>query len=303
MKRVRLTDESLNYYGTWIKTDGLDISQYERNPILLYMHNRGEVIGIVKDIKVEGGEVTGELVFDEVTERSQSAKKQWEFGSLRMVSVGIDIIEMSDDPSVIKPGQRNMTIIKSKLTEVSLVDIGANDNAIVLSHNGARLECGTVGKWIPLLNTNKTQEMELKTLALKLGLAEMADESAVLAKIDSLLEMEESSKTIKAQMEAMTLATVTAAVDAAIVERRITADKKDHFISLGKQVGIDTLNTTLAAMAPAAKASAFVAKESGKTEWNRLSDVPQSELEAMRSERLEEYRRLYEAEYKVKCEI
>ena len=52
------------------------------------MHERGKVIGYMKDIRVEDGEITGEPCFDEATELSRQCKKQWEFGSLRMVSIG-----------------------------------------------------------------------------------------------------------------------------------------------------------------------------------------------------------------------
>lgn len=50
-KRIIISDESVNCYGTWVKTDGVDISQYERNPVLLWMHWRGIIIGCIKDIK------------------------------------------------------------------------------------------------------------------------------------------------------------------------------------------------------------------------------------------------------------
>ena len=103
--RVRLTNETLNCYGTWLVTAGGDISQFLRNPILLYMHRRGTVIGLVEDIKVEGDEITGVLKFDEATDLSRQTKQQYECGSLRMVSVGIDIIELSDAPELLKPGQ------------------------------------------------------------------------------------------------------------------------------------------------------------------------------------------------------
>lgn len=82
-KRVRISNESLNSYGTRVLTAGMNVEQYNRNPVLLYMHERGQVIGYVKDLKVEGDEVTGELMFDEATELSQRCKKQWEFGSLK----------------------------------------------------------------------------------------------------------------------------------------------------------------------------------------------------------------------------
>lgn len=97
-KRVRLTDDSLNSHGSRVLTAGCDTAQYERNPVLLYMHERGKVIGFMKDIEVKDGEITGEPVFDCATELSKQCKKQWEVGSLRMVSIGIDVLELSEEP-------------------------------------------------------------------------------------------------------------------------------------------------------------------------------------------------------------
>ena len=42
-------------YGTRVLTGGMDVEQYGRNPVLLYMHERGNVIGYVKDLRKENG--------------------------------------------------------------------------------------------------------------------------------------------------------------------------------------------------------------------------------------------------------
>ena len=139
---MRITNDRMNSYGSRVLTSGLDVSQYERNPVLLYMHERGNVIGYVKDIKKTDSEVTGELVFDEASELSRRCKKQYEFGSLKMVSAGLDIVELSDDPMLLLEGQTSPTVTKSKLYEVSLVDIGANDDAIVLKKDGKQITLG-----------------------------------------------------------------------------------------------------------------------------------------------------------------
>ena len=76
MKRLRITNERLNGYGFRVLTSGGNLDQYQRNPVLLYMHERGKVIGIMKDLKVENGEITAEPVFDEATELSRQCKKQ-----------------------------------------------------------------------------------------------------------------------------------------------------------------------------------------------------------------------------------
>lgn len=271
--RVRLTNDKLNSYGYRVLTEGVDISQYERNPILLYMHNRGQAIGVIKDLKRENGEITGELAFDEATELSRQCKKQWEFGSLRMVSIGFNIIETSDAPEHLVPGQRYPTVTKARLHEVSLVDIGANDDAIRLYKDGKLVTLG-IGGDSPFLQlnykpTNNNSQMDIKTLALQLGLPETADEAAVNAKLAELRGSKEESDKMRAENEQLKLAQLTSAVEAAIAAKKIPADKKQHFIDMGKKLGIEDLNATLDAIAPAVKLSAIIQPESGKEVPNK----------------------------------
>ena len=304
-KRVRISNEILNAYGTWIVTAGCDTTQYERNPVLLYMHVRGDVIGYIKDIKVENDEVTGEPVFDEASELSIRAKKQFEFGSLRMVSAGIEILEMSEDPKLLKPGQTRPTITKSRLIEVSIVDIGANDDALVLTQNGVRLQLGKDGSNpLPLLNNKPSnpskQMLDLKELALMVGLEATADESAVKARILALKKAEEDNKTLRSEKEQMTLSAITQAVDAGIAENKIPADKKDHFINLGKTAGLEALKETIAAMSPKGKISQVLThtpKPQGEATFTKLSEVPAEKLMAMRKDDRETYIKLFKAEY------
>lgn len=256
--RVRLTNDRLNSYGYRVLTDGVDLEQYERNPILLYMHNRGQVIGVIKDLKRENGEITGELAFDEATELSRQCRKQWEFGSLRMVSIGFNVIETSDAPEHIVAGQRFPTVTKSQLHEVSLVDIGANNDAIRLYKDGQLITLCEGGECpLPRLNhkPNNNPQMDIKTLAQQLGLPETADEAAVNAKLAELKGSKEESDKMRAENEQLKLAQITTAVDAAVSAKKIPADKKQHFIEMGKKLGIEDLNATLDAISPARKLS------------------------------------------------
>lgn len=308
-KRVRLTNDSLNSYGTRILTAGMDTKQYERNPVLLYMHGRGQVIGMVKNLQCENGELTGELEFDEATELSQRCKKQYEFGSLRMVSVGVDILETSSEKSVLLDGQTRPTITKSKLYEVSVVDIGANDDAIVLKKDGALIELGKDGECaLPLLNQinkPKRKEMEEKTLALLLGLPETADESAIKSKLAELQASKQEEEKLRKENETLRLGRITAVVDKAIADNLIGADKKEQFVELGKKTGVEDLENTFAAMSPRVKVSTLINKAAGPTvhEYKKLGDVPECELAKLRAEQPDEYKRLYKAEYGMDAEI
>lgn len=310
-KRVRITNDSLNSYGTRVLTSGMEISQYERNPVLLYQHNRGQVIGYVKDIKVENNEVTGELMFDCASELSQRCKKQFEFGSLRMVSVGIDVLETSEAKEHLVQGQTRATITKSKLFEVSLVDIGANDDAIVLHKDGELITLSKDEKssYLPLISNNQIlTKMEQKTLCLLLGLPETADEAAIKAAIEGLKAAQVQMSKLENEKVTLELERLTSAVDKAISEKRIDATKKDQFVELGKKVGYQELQNVFAAMTPQTKLSTVLGHHGGdptggdKT-YKKLSDVPSSEILKLRTENPEEYKKLYKEEYGIECEL
>lgn len=312
-KRVRISNDILNCYGFRVLTAGIDVEQYKRNPVLLYMHERGNVVGYVKDLKVENDEVTGELMFDCASEQSERCQKQFEFGSLRMVSAGLEIIETSEDPAMLVPGQTRPTITKSRLFEVSVADVGANDDAIVLEKDGKRITLskdGTCG--LPLIthNNNQNQEdMEQKVIALQLGLPETATEKEINEKLAQLTAVQRENDTLKAEAQKLTEARIAQLVDTAIAEKRLDAQHKEQFVELGKKIGAEELENTLQAMKPQVKLSSMLGhhgsapvSEVEKT-YTKLSEVPADELVKLRAENVEEYKKLYEAEYGMKCEL
>lgn len=320
-KRIRVSSEALNCYGTWVKTDGVNLEQFRKNPVLLWMHGRGLIIGCIKDIKVEGEDITGEPYFDEVREESKLAKRQYEKDTLKMCSANFEPLELSDAPSLLKPGQTRPTVTKSKLIEVSMVDIGGNDDAhVLLSYQGKELklaageDCRGLpllrtggGDAGPLINNQKTEnKMELKAIALKLGLPETAMEAEILSSIGILLGYKEANETLKQEKEQLQLASITAMVDDACVAGKFTAGKKNHFVELGKKAGAESLKLTLEAMAAAVKPMDIIGKGAGLQlagtgEWKKLSEVPSDKLMELRGTDKPTYMKLYKAEYGVDC--
>lgn len=148
---------------------------------------------------------------------------------------------------------------------MSLVDIGANNDAIRLHKDGQLITLSEGGDCpLPRLNhkpTNNQPQMDIKTLALTLGLPETADEAAVNAKLAELKTANDDVENIRRENEQLKLSQVTAAVDAAIAAKKIPAEKKQHFLDLGKSVGIETLNATLDAITPAPKLSGTLQTE------------------------------------------
>ena len=138
---------------------GIDLTQYKRNPVLLYMHTRGfdgksTPIGRVENIRVEGDELQGTPVFDMKDPFAAEIARKWEEDFIRMCSAGLEPVELSTATEYLLPGQSRATVVRSKLVEVSIADIGSNDDALQLyepSGKILRLASGADSEIVPLL--------------------------------------------------------------------------------------------------------------------------------------------------------
>lgn len=321
-KEVIISTSGLNCYGGRVLTSGIDLTQFQKNPLLLWMHRRSfdrdaMPIGRIDNLRTDGDRLIGTPVFDQNDEFAKKIESKWENGFLRMASAGIEIIETSDAPEHLLQGQTRRTITRCRLEEVSIVDMGGNDEALQLydrSGKVLKLGAGEDSDALPLLapekndnpsgtasdgkadnQTNKlTQSMNKEILQL-LGLSETATEQEAVGALRLLKEKADKVETLQ-------LASITAVVDSAIAEKRITADKKEHFVNIGKAAGIDSLRETLSLMQPVRKPTEVIHQadsphnDEPKT-YAKLSDVPAAELEKLREEKPQDYERLYKAEY------
>ncbi|MFS2391682.1 HK97 family phage prohead protease [Bacteroides thetaiotaomicron] len=321
-KEVIISTSGLNCYGGRVLTSGIDLTQFQKNPLLLWMHRRSfdrdaMPIGRIDNLRTDGDRLIGTPVFDQNDEFAKKIESKWENGFLRMASAGIEIIETSDAPEHLLQGQTRRTITRCRLEEVSIVDMGGNDEALQLydrSGKVLKLAAGEDNDALPLLapekkddpsgtapdgkadnQTNKlTQSMNKEILQL-LGLSETATEQEAVGALRLLKEKADKVETLQ-------LASITAVVDGAIAEKRITADKKEHFVNIGKAAGIDSLRTTLSLMQPVRKPTEVIRQTDAPRDdepktYAKLSDVPADQLEKLREERPQDYERLYKAEY------
>ena len=309
-KEVVISNGSLNSYGFRVLTEGIDITQYQRNPILLWMHTRpfrgttDEVLplGRMENLHIDGDNLIGTPVFDEADEFARRVKAKWDAGILKMVSAGLRVVEESTDPQVLLQGQQYATVTRSKLIEVSIVDIGANDDALVLYNDKDDIINLAQGKGeiylTPITNPLTAIQMDTKQIALALGLPETATEQEVLQKIAELRQDAQEAVTLRQEAEAHRVEAITTLVDTAIGEGKFPADKKNHFVELGNKVGLQSLKETIDLMTPAQRPSNFINPSNPTTgEYKTLSEVPTDKLETLRKEQPEKYKALYQAEY------
>lgn len=321
-KEVIISTSGLNCYGGRVLTSGIDLTQFQKNPLLLWMHRRSfdrdaMPIGRIDNLRTDGDRLIGTPVFDQNDEFAKKIESKWENGFLRMASAGIEIIETSDAPEHLLQGQTRRTITRCRLEEVSIVDMGGNDEALQLydrSGKVLKLAAGEDNDALPLLapekkddpsgtapdgkdnnQTNKSTQSMNKEILQLLGLSETATEQEAVGALRLLKEKADKVETLQ-------LASITAVVDGAIAEKRITADKKTHFVNIGKAAGIDSLRETLSLMQPVRKPTEVIRQtdtprdDEPKT-YAKLSDVPADQLEKLREERPQDYERLYKAEY------
>lgn len=253
-KKFVIVSNQVNNYGYRYDTTGMDISQYKKNPILLYMHERGKAIGHMQDVTLESnGDVTGYPFFSDKDDFAMKIYHQVEEGTLNMCSSGVEPKELSDDPQYLLPGQMLATVIKSKLKETSIVDIGGDDNALALYHDGKILLLSDNGSTdishiIPLINKNNNTEMkelQLIPMLLLVGLSKDGTADQLMAKLQELKakadEAENNAATIitlndtigtlqKAAMDTE----VDTVIDAAVQARKITDEQKPFYKQMGE---------------------------------------------------------------------
>ncbi|WP_297416016.1 hypothetical protein [uncultured Alistipes sp.] len=312
-----INTSGLNSYGTRVLTPGIDLAQFKRNPVLLYMHTRGfdgksTPIGRVENIRVEGDELRGTPVFDMKDPFAAEIGRKWEEDFIRMCSAGLEPLELSTATEHLLPGQSRATVLRSKLVEVSIADIGSNDDSLKLYEPGGkilRLASGADSEIVPLLknahtpvaqpapaenNGNNQTIFSMNKILLTLGLPATATEDDAVNAITKL-------QGDVARIETLELARIEAAVDAAIEARKTTADKRDHLITLGKKAGFDTLQSTIAMLTPVQKPTQLInpagGAASGASVELAYSEMSDEQLRKLEKENPEKFMQLFKAEF------
>lgn len=133
-KEFILSDSTLNCYGFRLLTSGYMMDEFKKNPIGYYMHQREKGVAVRWDeLTIKGDKVTAKPVINLSTARGQQIVDEVNNGFLNAASMGhIIVLDSSDDPSLMLPGQTGPTITKWYNKECSLVDIPGNSNSLTL---------------------------------------------------------------------------------------------------------------------------------------------------------------------------
>jgi hypothetical protein len=279
-----LSDDSVNKYGFRVLTAGIDLSQFKKNPIMLYAHirayeNKGKdgvilPIGTWENVRKQDGKLVADAVFDEDDEFAVKVAKKVEKKMLNTASISFDDLVISEDPKDYLKGQTGPTIRKCVLNEASIADIPGNANAVRLHGKDVTVRLGMsdsnpedLQKLFAPKPDNKPNKHNMKFLISLLnthkGIQLSADaseaqvEAAAKQIVDELKakEQEVTQLTAKkteleqeianAKAKALT-DKATALIDQAVTDKKILAGEKEAYQKLAAtEEGFDNVKSIL----------------------------------------------------------
>jgi hypothetical protein len=331
-----LHDESINCYGFWLSTEGGDLSQFEKNPIMLFMHRRATwadskeailPLGHWVELRRADGKIYGKPYFDP-DEFSQLIAQKVVSKTYKMASVGAQPLETSSEKKWLKPGQTRETVTKWKMKEASIVDIGGNDNALALYDEDDKLIQLSDGKEPPIQKLKVEQKNEQKmrkSFWALIGLTDNENEELGEEKVRNLVSentalksekvtlsekvtsLEGEIKTLKEADQKKKKEEGVALVDAAIKDGRIDAAQKEAYIQLF-EVSPENAKTILLAAKPHTPVAGKLeeGKDKKEKEYAKLADMSWEQLDKgnklvkLKAEYPELYAEKFEAKFGTK---
>lgn len=220
-----INTENVNEYYYRVLTSGIDYTQYMRNPVVLFMHEReydknsdnkgSAVIGRCVKLWTRGTELIATIEFDMQDDFAAKIAGKVERGFIRMASMFADVITASSEPELIMPGQIFETVTACELVEISIVDIGGNDDALKLSKK--HLEQVKLKK----LNSENNLDMsQLKTIALALHISSDSNEDTIVKEVQYLRLAKETAEKKASDLETE-LNEIVAADGTALIEKAV----------------------------------------------------------------------------------
>lgn len=126
---------SIDRHGEVVDNNGWELKAYKKNPVILWAHDHTEpAIGVSKKTWVDGVGKKAKLMIQpllhDVTDKAKAIKQLVEMGVINSLSVGFKPIESPD----------GVTFTKNELLEVSMVNVPANADAMMLAYKSLKSE-------------------------------------------------------------------------------------------------------------------------------------------------------------------
>ena len=323
LKAFIFNDENQeNSYGFSILTEGIDLTRFMKNPVMLSDHwnSNWNVIGKWNDVKKEGAILTGLPEFDTEDKDAAAIGGKVERGFINACSMGI--VFDRENLSVIGG---KVFLTKCELVEVSVVPVPSNANSVRLMHEDGKVmdEKEIQELSLSIIPSIKNPELNLKIDNMKkiilsvaalmaLGFKDQPTEGLDATEVESkILSLSAELEKVKGEKEALELAAKNAKEQAeaqakirieqkvalAITNGQFKADQKDEMVNLGL-TSETALDTVIGSIPAKQNFSAGVTSPSGTggTEVKSMDDFEKLSHEAklaFKNEHPEDYKKLF----------
>ena len=299
MRIVLCDSETINSYGFKTDVKGINLSRFEKNPVMLYQHNPHTVIGRWEDIKIEGGQLSATPVFDMEDPEAAEIARKVEQGFIKGCSMGIVIKQMTRTKGI-------DTATESVLLEASIVSIPADENALVVYDSEDKQNQLSINDFNKLFYIMEKKEPELQPDNSEIALSQrnMELQAQVDEQTDTIKALNAKIDELKRDLAERDYREAEAFVDKAIADGKITEEVKSEALSFYLSFPKETEKLFGAIKAQTAEpeeqnqvslASMLKKPAPASATWDELDRT--DKLRTLKAENLEEFKRLYKEKF------
>lgn len=170
----QVSDSSTNSYGFKVRTAGIDLTEFNENPVMLLNHNYDKVIGNWVNQKVSGDRLLADPEFDMDDEEAVKIANKVEKGLIKGASIGITPVKWENDE-----------VVECILKEISLTPLPSNKNSVRLYDQSGKMIPDNKAKeyLLSLNNTNENPNFNTMTKKMKLALIGLMTQLAITLKL------------------------------------------------------------------------------------------------------------------------
>ena len=297
MRIVLCDSNTVNSYGFRTDVNGINLSRFKKNPVMLYNHNPLQVIGIWDNLDIEDGQLTAVPVFDMDDPFAAEIARKVNDGFIKGCSMGLMIKSLSKEDGI-------DIATESLLLEASIVSIPSDENALVVYADEKQEKKLSINEFNKLFYKMETTK---DTSQLQVELSEKNSQIDTLqaelsAKNDIISDLSAQVNELKKDLAEREYHEGVACVDKAIADGKIPEDVKNICLAFYLSNPEDT-KTLLEALKPAAPATPSIslsqmvnAPKTEKLTWDELDHKPGA-LQKLKAENFEEFKRLYREKF------
>jgi HK97 family phage prohead protease len=281
---VLASSEKVNSHGFRVNLQGINLDRFKANPVMLFRHNRDDVIGRWENIRIEGDKLLADADFDIDDPKAKEIAGKVERGYIKGCSISIYINKVADE-------DKGILVTSSELMEASIVAVPSDSNAILLYDKEGKNIVKFDAIKTEINNSLNKQIMEKKETELT---AQVADLTAKLA------ERNNHIAALEKQVQAFEKARIETLIDKAIAAKKIGADEKQTYTELAQKdfAAVEKIIEKLQGVAPvAAQLKTAGTSEFTAAKWDELDKA--DKLAALKAADPESFKQLYKAKFGV----